>query len=206
VTLQECLPGPLHLPPPAPRLPLGRRGHRFPRSHGPAEHKVKTRWLTLCLPPQPRARAAPHGASAVGARRSRSECQTNPSAARIGAKPQAMPGAPGSVELLLAGASRPGAVQPDADRNTEGTQEQQESWRIRRIMRQKTNLLAEAQRMFDRIAGLARTLRRARRKLASKKTEGTQDPQKLWRNPEDDASDEPGGEKCGSLSLRSGFC
>jgi hypothetical protein len=37
-------------PPPA---PLGRRGHRFPRSHGPPERKVKVQWLTLRCPANP---------------------------------------------------------------------------------------------------------------------------------------------------------
>jgi hypothetical protein len=45
-----ALEAPRPLPPARPPLPLGRRGHRFPRSHGPAERKVKTPWLTLrCL-------------------------------------------------------------------------------------------------------------------------------------------------------------
>lgn len=47
--LLDCarMPSPLFLPP-APRpLPLGRRGHRFPRSHGPPERKVRATWLTL---------------------------------------------------------------------------------------------------------------------------------------------------------------
>ncbi len=44
---------PLVLPPAARPLPLGRRGHRFPRSHGPPERKIKATWLTLRCPANP---------------------------------------------------------------------------------------------------------------------------------------------------------
>jgi hypothetical protein len=73
--------------PPAPRRPRpptplrprpparsGRRRHRFPRSHGPAEHKVSEQWLTLPCPADPS---------------SESECRRNRRAAGIGAKPRA---------------------------------------------------------------------------------------------------------------------
>jgi hypothetical protein len=40
-------------PQPPPRPLRGRGRHRFPRSHGPAEYKVKTHWLTLRCPTNP---------------------------------------------------------------------------------------------------------------------------------------------------------
>ena len=58
-------------------------------------------------------------------------------------------------------------------------------------MMQKTNSL-KAQRMARRSPRPNAAPRR--RKLASENTEGTRGPQGSWRNPEDEASDEPGVE------------
>ena len=49
---------PLSSRPPPARSPLGRRGHRFPRSHGPPERKIKATWLTLRCPANPRRSSA----------------------------------------------------------------------------------------------------------------------------------------------------
>jgi hypothetical protein len=92
---QKCVgashqPDAVRAPPPDPS-PLARFAgccrHRFPRSHGPAEHKVKTQWLTLRCPANP-SRAAPDGSIPALVQRARSNNQRNPRAAGIQANAQ----------------------------------------------------------------------------------------------------------------------
>jgi hypothetical protein len=80
--LPRSSPPPAHAPPAA--RPLGRRRHAFPRSHGPAEHKVKAVWLTLrCRANPPRTRAVPRGSLPARVQRTSQINQSNPRAAGI---------------------------------------------------------------------------------------------------------------------------
>ncbi len=80
-------PHPLPRPPPAP----GRRGHGFPRSHGPAEDEVKAEWLTLRCPADPPGPAGPIRATSEAAtpkaRGNRGETAGHARARRVGSLP-----------------------------------------------------------------------------------------------------------------------
>jgi hypothetical protein len=83
--------------------------------------------------------------------------------------------------------------EPESRRDPENSQ----------IMMQKTNSL-KTQRKRP-IVRLARTRRRAARTRAKEPKE-PEDRRNPGESSEDDASDEPGVEKGGPLSLRPGFC
>jgi hypothetical protein len=89
----------LHQPRPPRPLPrgagprpaaAGRRGHGFPRSHGPTEHKVNAPWLTFRCQVDPN-RAALRGSVAARTQRMRSKHRRNPRPAEILAKPWPLP-------------------------------------------------------------------------------------------------------------------
>jgi hypothetical protein len=135
-------------PGPAPRRrarSAGRLRHRFPRSHGPAKHKVKTQWLTLRCPANS-SQAAPRRISSGPCVASGVEMSKEPKSRTIPGESamimrQADPALrrpvppPAKAQEKL---SRYRLAEPCAGRNdvkqARRTREPQESWRILDMM------------------------------------------------------------------------
>jgi hypothetical protein len=109
--------------PTRPARSAGRRRHRFPRSHGPAEHKVKTQWLTLRCP-----------ANSLSSATWAPSHPRSPSKVEMPKEPESRSN-PGEFALWRdSPAPRACSAGPDppfGGRQTEGTREPQESRRIR---------------------------------------------------------------------------
>jgi hypothetical protein len=135
--MPEAMPAQPPAPPPAP-APAWRRRHGFPRSHGPAEHKVKTQWLTLRCQidrTEPRCgdRSSAHPAHEVEkpkepkSRRNPRQTGRWPLPASACFQPASEPPhGPGGLACLLANGASGGHSQ--TSQKSEGTQEPQESW------------------------------------------------------------------------------
>ena len=118
------------MPPPA-RAPFGYRRHRFPRSHGPSEHKVKTPWLTFRCHPRPSpalAPAAPRPAMSTMPKKPETRRTPRESAS---AGPPAGTDRRRADQSALPHAPRRNLHVPTPGGNTEGTQEPQQCWRFR---------------------------------------------------------------------------